>query len=290
MDDLFAYSDIAKVHPIYAAIRDDEHLNGDKKRLSAMWEKYYPYAARHFLREIKTNFVQRYWEMTTTLAVLDSGYLLRSEDSGPDIVVIDEHGKPLAYIECVAPTGGSGADQIKEPDRDVFWVPHDDILLRYLSAVQEKQKRYLSWKEKDLIDPSLPFVIALNSRDIPMAVSESNPPRIVQAFYGVGTAYVQIDYRKTEVARNGYTSKPTTHKRSGSEVKLDGFLSNELQDVSAILFGCLPRNWIPDDPRPEMTIAHNFRARNPLGKGWIEKAGEIWYTGRRVEMISHSRI
>jgi type I restriction enzyme S subunit len=226
--------------------------------------------------------------MAITLAMLSSGYLLSSEDSGPDIVVIDAHGKSLLYIECVAPTGGSGADRIEEPDKDVFWVPHDDIILRYLSEVKGKQNRYLRWKRDGLIDPSLPFVIALNSRDIPMAVSEANPPRLVQALYGIGTACVQIDSRTLEVVGSGCTSKPRTHKRSGSEVSLHGFISNELQEVSAILFGCLPSNWIPDDPRAEMTTAHNFMALNPLAKGWIDKAIEIWYTGSRVEMILRS--
>jgi hypothetical protein len=60
MDDLFADSGITKVHPIYAAIRDNEYLHGDKNRLRAMWEKYHSYADKHFVREIKTNFVQRY--------------------------------------------------------------------------------------------------------------------------------------------------------------------------------------------------------------------------------------
>lgn len=288
MDDLFTDSGNAEVHPIYASIRDSEYLRGDKSRLEAMWRKYHIYADRHFLREIKTNFIQRYWEMTTTLTLLNSGCLLRSEDAGPDIVVVDEDNTPLLYVECVAPTGGNGTDKIEEPDKDVFWVPHGEIILRYLSAVREKQRRYHCWLENGLIDPSLPFVIALNSRDIPMAVSEANPPRLVQAFFGIGTAYMQLDSRTLRAMGDGYTSKPTTHKRSGSEVSLAGFLTKEFQDVSAVLFACLPRNWIPDDPREEMTIVHNYMARNPLPRGWIDRASEIWYTGSRVERISYS--
>jgi type I restriction enzyme S subunit len=288
MDDLFTDSDTAEIHPIYAAIRDSEHLRGDKSRLEAMWRRYHTYADKHFLREIKTNFIQRYWEMATTLALQDSGCLLKSEDTGPDIVVIGRDDTPLLYVECVAPTGGNGTDKIEEPDKDLFWVPHSDIILRYLSAVREKQKRYRCWLENGLIDPSLPFVIALNSRDIPMAVSDANPPRLVQAFYGIGTAYVQLDSRTLRVTGDGYTAKLTTHKRSGSEVSLGGFLTKEFQDVSAVLFACLPRNWIPDDPREEMTIAHNFMARNPLPKGWIDRTSEIWYTGSRVERTTCS--
>jgi len=101
-----------------------------------MWEIYHTYADKHFLREIKTNFIQRYWEMATTLALLHLGYLLRSEDAGPDIVVIDGDDTPLLCVECVAPTGDNGTDKIEEPDKDVFWVPHGDIILRYLSAVR----------------------------------------------------------------------------------------------------------------------------------------------------------
>jgi hypothetical protein len=53
MDDLFTDSDIAKVHPIYATIRDNEFLLGDKNRLNAMWQKDHSCADKHFLREIK---------------------------------------------------------------------------------------------------------------------------------------------------------------------------------------------------------------------------------------------
>jgi len=253
-----------------------------------MWRRYHAYADRHFLREIKTNFIQRYWEMATTLALLDSGYQLRSENTGPDIVIIDRGATPLFYVECVAPTGGNGADKIEEPDKNFFVVPHDDIILRYLSAVREKHQRYRDWLKNGLIDPSLPFVIALNSRDIPMAVSDANPPRLVQAFYGIGTAYVQLDSRTLRVTGEGYTAKLTTNKRSGSEVSLGGFLTNEFQDVSAVLFACLPQNWIPCDPREKMTIAYNYMARNPLPKGWIDRVSEIWYTGSRVERTTYS--
>jgi len=110
MDDLFTDADNAEVHPIYAAIRDSEWLCGDKSRLEAMWEIYHTYADKHFLREIKTNFIQRYWEMATTLALLQSGYLLRSEDAGPEIVVIDGDDTPLLYVECVAPTVAARKD------------------------------------------------------------------------------------------------------------------------------------------------------------------------------------
>jgi hypothetical protein len=288
MDDLFTDSDNVEPHPMYVAIRDGEHLRGDRDRLEAMWKKYHIYADRHFLREFKTRFIQRYWEMTTTVALLNSGCLLTSQNDGPDIVVVDGDQTPLLYVECVAPTGGiPEKDGISDPVKDVFWVPHGSIILRYLSAVREKQEQYRRWRKDRKIDPSLPFVIALNSRDVPMAVSEANPPRLVQAFYGIGTAYVQIDSRTLRVARDGYTSKSTTHKRSGSEVGLRGFLTKEFEDVSAVLFACLPVNWIPDDPREEMTIAHNFMARNPLPRGWIDRASEIWYTGSRVERISY---
>jgi hypothetical protein len=136
MDDLFTDSETAEIHPIYAAIRDSEHLRGDKSRLEAMWRRHHAYADKHFLHEIKTNFIQRYWEMATALALQSSGCLLKSEDTGPDIVVIARDDTPLLYVECVAPTGGNGTDKIEEPDKDIFWVPHSDIILRYLSAVR----------------------------------------------------------------------------------------------------------------------------------------------------------
>jgi hypothetical protein len=61
-----------------------------------------------------------------------------------------------------------------------------------------------------------------------MAASDANPPRLVQAFYGIGTAYVQLDSRTLRVTGEGYTAKLTTHKRSGSEVSLDGFFNQRI--------------------------------------------------------------
>lgn len=288
MDRLFSGADASGVHPFYAAIRDSQYLRSDKEKLEAMWNKYSSYADQHFLPEIKKKFIQRYWEMAVTVLLLDLGFSVESKDSGPDLVVNGKNGRPTLYIEAVAPTGGKGPDMVAEPDRGFFFVPHDGIILRYLSAVKEKQQRYQEWKARGLIDPSLPYVIALNSRDIPMAICDTTPSRLVQALYGIGTAYVQIDARTLETIAAGFTSKVTTQKRSGSDVSLSGFITNEFEEISAVLFACLPRARIPDDPRSEMTLAHNFQALNPLQMGWIDKVSELWYTGSRVEKILYA--
>lgn len=252
-----------------------------------MWSRYSPYADRHFKTEIRTNFVQRYWEMAVTLALIDSGFLIASTDEGPDAVVTHADGSLAAYVEAISPHGGKGADKVPEPPGSVFWVPHDDIILRYTSAIHEKVAKYRKWKDKGLVNPKLPYIIALNERSIPMSQSEANPPRLVQALYGVGTAFVTLDASLLTAVNHGYKANRSAQKKNGSDVRLDGFITDSLAEVSAILFACVPTNCIPDDIRSMMTVAHNYCAFNPLPKQWLGHASEIWYTGERVERISH---
>jgi hypothetical protein len=275
------------VHYMYAAIRDDQFLRADRARLEAMWTRYCQYADKNFKTEIRTDFVQRYWEMAVTLALLDSGFSVTSTDEGPDVVVNHADGSPAAYVEAIAPHGGKGADKVSEPQGRVFWVPHDDIILRYTSAISEKVNKYRKWKEEGSIDSNLPYVIALNEGGIPMSASVANSPRIVQALYGIGTTFVTLDSSSLTTVASGFKTKKTSQKKNGSDVLLDGFIADRLTEVSAILFACAPTDCIPDDIRKIMTLAHNFCALNPLAKGWLGQVSEIWYTGEKVERITY---
>ena len=285
MDSLFSGADEKNVHYMYASIRDSQYHRADRARLEAMWSRYYRYADRHFKGEISTNFVQRYWEMAVTLALLDSGFSVASTDEGPDVVVNHADGRPAAYVEAIAPNGGKGDNKVSEPQDRVLWVPHDDIILRYTNAIYSKLNQYRKWKAKGSIDPSLPYVIALNERAIPMSESEANPPRLVQALYGIGTAFVTLDPTSLATVASGFKTKKASKKKNGSDVLLDGFITERLTEVSAILFACAPINCIPNDIRKIMSLAHNSRALNPLPKGWLGQVSEICFTGERVERI-----
>ncbi len=266
---------------IYAAIRDCEDLKGDRVALEKMWIVYRQYADPHFLREIRDHFIQRYWEMLVTCMILRAGHTIQSAPDGPDIVVITQ-GKISAYIEAVAPSGGTGKDQVREPIDSTFWVSHDGIMLRYLSAIQNKHQQYLDWLKEGRVDPSVPYIIALNSRGIPMAVRDANPPRIVQALYGIGPSFVELDKKSLQIIRTGSYSKRAMMKCSGIDIALDGFITEKKKEISAIIYGCTPNPGIHENILDKITLAHNSHAKNPLPRNWLGGGVELSFDGKGV--------
>ena len=82
--------------------------------------------------------------------------------SGPDILV-KEAGETI-WIEAVTPTPG----EPPRPDRadgEVYPVPDDSLLLRFLQAMNDKRNRLQSYVDDSLIAPDDLRIIAINAGD-----------------------------------------------------------------------------------------------------------------------------
>ena len=82
--------------------------------------------------------------------------------SGPDILV-KEAGETI-WIEAVTPTPG----EPPRPDRadgEVYPVPDDSLLLRFLQAMNDKRNRLQPYVDDSLIAPDDLRIIAINAGD-----------------------------------------------------------------------------------------------------------------------------
>jgi hypothetical protein len=140
-------------------------------------------------------------------------------------------------------------DYIAQPAMgEVFDVPNEKIVLRYLNGISEKYDRqYANWLEKGHVSKDDAFVIALNPRNIPFEHADTKPPRVLQAGYTVGPLYAVINRETMDAIGTGYHFRdhiektPKQHSAMGREkkeppkVSTGIFQDNKHNGLSALL-------------------------------------------------------
>jgi len=172
-----------------------------REKFDKLWPKYEPYADSHFLKEVKTNFHQRTWEMYIGNVLLIKNLIITSKNEGPDFVVGDN-----LYIECVAPTKGDPAkpDSVPEmfvaikPEKiSVQDVPVDKMILRITQAIKDKAiGQYEKWKNKNWFNQEMSFVIAINTADLSY-VEDPSMPNVLKVLFGF--QFMQINIKTGDI-------------------------------------------------------------------------------------------
>jgi len=78
----------------YCNLRDAYHCVEWKAFCESLWKRYAPYADRHFLNEIRTQFHPRFWEMYLAVTFLDRRFTLHRHKGGGLEFRIDIEGTP----------------------------------------------------------------------------------------------------------------------------------------------------------------------------------------------------
>jgi hypothetical protein len=73
-----------------------------------------------------------------------------------------------------------------------YTVPDEAITLRYSSAIDVKRRQYAEWLERHHVHREDAFVIAVNSGQLPYALTDVFPPRVCKALFPIGAEYVSI--------------------------------------------------------------------------------------------------
>lgn len=226
--------------PAYITLRDDNRPEVIKLRHYAenLWEKYHPYADRHFLVEISKDFNARFWEMYLACTFMDKGYEISSRDEGPDIKI--KYGEKIIWIEAVAPTGGdpSKPDSVPAPIMGVAQeVPDRQITLRYRSEINDKYfDKYFKYVTDGIISNDDCYVIALNGCRISLSKVDYEPPRIVRSVLPFGWQVVTVDTASHKIVKRGYQYRTYLRKESGSQVDTNIFVKPEYEHISAVMF------------------------------------------------------
>lgn len=254
---------------IYRNVRDSDHpMMVDARQLCIdLWNRFEPYADENFITEIQRDFSARFWEMDLTCFLMDLGKDVDCPKPGPDVKV-----DRSIWVEAICPTQGAKNSPDRVPDiitGIARSVDSDLITLRYTAAIKEKHRKYLSYIEDGIIQESEPYIIALNSSQIPDARLELPMPRIVSAVLSIGSQFVQFDRESGEIVGGGYQYKGAVRKKSGSDVPIDMFHNPEYSGVSAILYSCTDCCNRPEKNGAASILVHNPLAKNPINVGFL---------------------
>jgi hypothetical protein len=200
-------------------------MENARKHCEELWELFEPYADREFCIEIRKNFDARYWEMHLTTFLMREGYAICAPKPGPDVGI--RFSGCRIWFEATCPTRGAESNPDQVPDLKavalgaepiVQTTPNEKLVLRYLNSISEKQRQYSTWLANGIIAAEDAFVVAINPRRLRHEFADTDPPRILQAAYAVGSPYVALDPQTARPiddflsvrTTHGYTIKPET--------------------------------------------------------------------------------
>lgn len=203
-----------------------------------LWEEFEPYADRDFLGEVRVKFDERFWEMDLTVTLICLGFQVTCPKPGPDIgIVVD--GLRI-WFEAVSPSRGADGspDQVPEERNDgtVQSVPNAQLVLRYLNSISEKfERQYRNWLQIGAVAKEDAFVIALNPRRLGFEYADTIPPRILQAAFPVGHAFISFSRDTLRPTQRGFEIRTALAKASGTLVDTGVFLHEGYEALSGLL-------------------------------------------------------
>jgi hypothetical protein len=232
-----------------------------------LWDEFEPHADSDFLGEIRVKFDERFWEMYLTVTLIRHGYQVTCPKPGPDVgIVVD--GLRI-WFEAVSPSRGAdgSADQVPEvrDDGTVQSVPNQQMILRYLNSISEKYERqYPNWLRFGAVTRDDAFVVALNPRRLGFDYADTIPPRILQAAFPVGNAFITFDRDNLKPRRRGFEVRPSLAKASGSLVDTGVFLHEGYEALSGLLVSRADVVNRPEHLGDDFQLLPNPVARVPL--------------------------
>ncbi|MEH6542701.1 MAG: hypothetical protein V7721_02060 [Porticoccaceae bacterium] len=266
--ELFQNSDSA-TNRIYKNVRDSDTpmMVCARELCLDLWKRYEQYADENFVTEIQRDFSARFWEMDLTCLLIDLAKDVACPKPGPDIKV-DE----TVWVEAISPSQGADGSPDRVPDivtGIASSIDSDLITLRYTAAIEEKHRKYLGYIEAGIIKESEPYIIALNSSQIPAASLELPMPRIVSAVLSIGSQYVEFDRKSGDIVGGGFHHKESVRKKSGSDVPIDMFHNPNYAGISAVLYSGTDSCNRPEKNGSGYILVHNPLAKNPIGTGFL---------------------
>jgi len=205
-----------------------------REKFDRLYQKYQPYADRHFLSEVRKQFHQRTWEMYLGCTLLERGIPISSKDEGPDFLI--ENEKKI-WVECIACTKGSDSSDDRVPPMAygvVQSIPEDEMCLRLVSALYKKFDAYKTYLKKGLVAESDIFIIAVNSGDFGY-LADGVIPLILKCLFDIGYPTISVPIGGGE-SKHGWSRREYIEKKNGSKVPMDFFLDAVHKGISGVLY------------------------------------------------------
>lgn len=251
-----------------------------------MWSTYHPHADPHFLADARQHFHQRTWEMFLWYVLNSQGFgPTKTGWKGPDYCFRFED--KTTWVEAVAPGRGESQDAVPplqflidklETDEEPIAqdVPEEAILLRFTHALDEKRKKYATFRSKNGAQSVDPFIIAINGCVATDYRGDPPVPYVIKATIGLGHLMVSFDPTGEDSLRSGYQRRDHVLKRNQEPIPTNVFLREEYRGISAVLYSPKDISNIPGKVGSEMYYFHNPLAENPLPFGLFKFCREYW--------------
>lgn len=255
----------------------------------------------HFFDEFRRGdlgkLASRIWEAMLYVRFQGLGWHVVSKDTGPDFLIDDR-----IYVEAVAAQPGD-ADKDGLPQEwqsggvnAAGMVPTDQVLLRWTSVIKAKRDAYLKYLKQEIVDPKVPFVIAVNACRLGGDThGVGGVPLAAMAVLPFGSPQAQIDVLTGETVGCWQLAwQDAVLKANGGQIPTDSFLQEEYRCISAIV-GCSGFYAFPDNRnkfcgQPPYYVIHNPLANNPLPQPWLPGAIEYAVTGLEAHRLQLTQL
>jgi hypothetical protein len=269
----------------YLNVRRSRFLRPAKLYVEHLWQTYAPYADQHFRQDARKHFLQRYWEMYLTVALIDAGFTpTKLADEGPEFF-IELEGRRV-WVKAIAPGGGEGPDKVPEfPPGTAFNVPAEQVLLRYTHALAEKRTKYLRNVRKGIIGPDDGYIVAINCREIPHARYGGVIPYALQAFLPFGPLTAVYVLRKGQITDRYFTKRESISKLKGTQIPTTAFLDPAYACVSAIIHSAVDAANSPVVLGADLFVLHNPLASQPIPTKTFSRWRQYVFADDQIRMI-----
>ncbi|MFZ2157883.1 MAG: hypothetical protein WAV72_17415 [Bradyrhizobium sp.] len=249
-----------------------------------LWEKFVSLGLpnAHFVSEIcsgKINKVtQRVWEMMLAAHFDALGFAMTNADEGPDLRF--EHDGRVIWIEAICPTAAGLPAQWMQPlsagEFIVGDVPHNETLLRWTTAIDEKRKKLAEYQKKGLVRPEDSFVIAVNGGQLgrlPLNEGISQMPYALEAVYPAGPTTIEVDRATGQFVRSFKSLRPQVQNAKGKPVPTTIFMDPDNAAISAVIGYSSDRS---KSPQLTADLVHNHLAARPIPLGLLGPDNTEW--------------
>ena len=191
-----------------------------------------------------------------------------SASPGPDVGILYE-GQRI-WFEATCPTQGQRGSPDEVPDliygsEIATEVPNEKIVLRYLNSISTKYKcQYANWLKKGIVSSKDALIIALNPRKISHDRFDTNPPRVLQAAFTIGSPFLTVDRHTRGVVDRGYSFRNLIRKASEEGVSTGLFLEEEYGGLSGLLCSRVDAVNRPNRLGGEFQLVPNPNSKLPL--------------------------
>lgn len=269
-------------HSWYRACRDHVTKRPVRIALSRIWNVHghlLPETPEQFVDQFRRDFPARSWELYVLGWIARSGATVeRAPGEGPDFCATHPRLGRF-WIECVVPTVGQGANRVWQRPADVtIWngPPNEPIELRYTSAIQAKIQKVAGYRDRGIVAPTEPVIIALNQGAIlDSDLNDIELPLAMKVLYGIGGTVLQVELGTGEASVE-VRSRTAIPNAAGALVSTQIFAEPTSSVIAGIVIARTSVFNLIWGRRRRLIMAHNPLAAVPAPVGVLPFRGELW--------------